>query len=68
MVKKCYDIVFHDNYNSNAKGFEETFEFCKDYIEMYNGTNHSYFADYKGGYVQIVNTITGEVDYEEDVE
>lgn len=65
MSKKCYDIVFHDNYGSNCKGFEETFEFCKDYIKMYNGTNC--FADYKGGYVQIVNVINGDVDYEEEI-
>ena len=67
MSKKCYDIAFHDNYGSNSKGFEETFEYCKDYIKMYNGTNWSYFADYKGGYVQIVNVINGDVDYEEEI-
>ena len=68
MVKKCYDIVFRGNYGFNSQGFEETFEYCKDYIEMYNGTNESYFADYKGGVVQIVNVINGDVDYEEEVE
>lgn len=68
MAKKCYDIVFHGNYGSNCKGFEETFEYCKDYIKMYNGTNESYFADYKGGVVQIVNVINGDVDYEEEID
>lgn len=68
MVKKCYDIVFHGMYGSSCKGFEETFEYCKDYIKMYNGTNESYFADYKGGVVQIVNVINGDVDYEEEID
>lgn len=68
MVKKCYDIVFHGNNGFNSKGFEETFEYCRAYIDMYNGTNESYFADYKGGVVQIVNVINGDVDYEEEVE
>lgn len=68
MSQKLYDIVFHDDCWSNAKGFEESFEYCKNYIDTYNGTNESYFADYKGGIVQIVNVVTGEVDYEVDVE
>ena len=68
MVKKCYDIVFRGMYGYNCKGIEETFEYCKDYIKMYNGTNESYFADYKGGVVQIVNVINGDVDYEEAID
>jgi hypothetical protein len=30
---------------------------------MYNGTKESYFADYKNGFVQIVNNQTGNVVY-----
>jgi hypothetical protein len=56
-----YDVVFHDNDSSNAKGFEESLQYCKNYIKNYNGTNESYFKDYKGGFVQIVNNATGEV-------
>ena len=38
-----------------------------NYIKMYNGTNESYFADYKGGTVSIVNTDTEEYVYNEIV-
>ena len=62
-----YDIVFNDNEKSNNKGFYETLQYCEDYIHMYNGTNDSYFEDYKGGTVQIVCNETEEVVYEEEV-
>ena len=61
--KSTYDIYFNDEYNSNNKGFKESLEFCKRYIRMYNGTKHSFFADYKNGFVQIVNNQTGNVVY-----
>jgi hypothetical protein len=57
---KTYDIVFNDDNYSNSKGFEESLEFCKNYIKKYNGTNESYFADYKNnGLVQIYCNETG---------
>ena len=62
-----YDVVFNDDTDSNSKGFNSSFDYCKDYICMYNGTNESYFEDYKGGTVQIVCNETEEVVYEEDV-
>ena len=62
-----YNVVFNDDTNSNDKGFEQTLAYCKDYISTYNGTNESYFADYKGGIVQIVCNETEEVVYEEEV-
>ena len=62
-----YDVVFNDDTDSNSKGFNSSFDYCKDYIRMYNGTNESYFEDYKGGTVQIVCNETEEVVYEEDV-
>lgn len=45
-----YNVVFNDDTNSNDKGFEQTLDYCKNYISTYNGTNESYFADYKGGH------------------
>lgn len=64
---KTYDIYFNDNENSNNKGFKESFEFCKNYIEQNNGTNNSYFSDYKGGMVSIVYKQTEETVFETKV-
>lgn len=64
-IMKTYDVHFNDSTDSNSKGFEETLDYCKDYIQMHNGTNESYFADYKGGTVSIVCNETGETVYEE---
>lgn len=61
---KTYDVHFNDANDSNNKGFKESFEYCKEYIEFHNGTNESYFADYKGGTVSIVCNETGEAVYE----
>ena len=65
--EKTYDVVFNDEYFSNIKGMNATIEECRDYIDMYNGTNESYFAEYKGGTVSIVCNETGETVYEEEV-
>lgn len=62
-----YDIYFDDDENSNNNGFSLTLKEAKDYIAMHNGTNWSYFADYKGGMVSIVCNETGENVYEEEV-
>lgn len=64
---RSYDVVFQSDDSSNSKGFDSTFDYCKDYIRMYNGTNESYFEDYKCGTVQIVCNETGEVVYKEEV-
>ncbi|EIM32969.1 hypothetical protein [Prevotella bivia] len=58
-----YDIYFNDSENSNNKGFNMTLEEAKEYIRIYNGTNESYFADYKGGTVSIVCNEDGEEVY-----
>jgi hypothetical protein len=64
---KTYEIVFQDSENSNSKGFQVSLEDAKDYINRHNGTNESYFEDYKGGMVQVVDNESGEVVYEEEV-
>lgn len=66
-IMKTFDIYFNDAENSNNKGFELSFEDSKNYIELYNGTNESYFGDYKGGTVSIVDNETDEVVYEVEV-
>ena len=64
---KTFDVVFNDDCDSNSKGFSESYEYCLDYIKTYNGTNESYFADYKGGTVSIVNNDTEEYVYSENI-
>ena len=49
-----FDVVFNDDNNSNSKGFKQSLEYCKKWIEMHSGSNHSYFNDYKTGTVSIV--------------
>lgn len=66
-MKKTYDVVFNDDNNSNSKGWKESLEYCKDYVQHNNGTNESYFEDYKGGIVQVICNETDEVVYEEEV-
>lgn len=66
-MKKTYDVVFNDDTSSNVKGWKMTKEYCLNYIEEYNGTNESYFEDYKGGIVQIVCNETGQVVFEDRV-
>lgn len=64
---KTYDVHFNDSENSNSKGFKLTFDECKAYIAANNGTDNSYFADYKGGDVSIVCNETGETEYSEAI-
>ena len=62
-----YDVVFNDDEATNAKGMEATKVDAILYVKLYNGTNESYFADYKGGVVQVVCKEPGDVVYEETV-
>lgn len=66
-MRKTYDIHFNDDANSNKKNFKLTFKECERYIRRYNGTNNSYFSDYKGGTVSIVCNETGEEVYSEEI-
>lgn len=59
-----YDVYFHDD---NNKGWHETYEKCLDYIKANNGSNTSYFADYKGGTVAIFRNETEEEVYWERI-
>lgn len=66
-ANNTYDIIFNDGENSNNKGFALSLEDAKAYINRYNGTNESYFADYKGGTVSIVCNETEETVFETEV-
>ena len=61
MALATYDVVFNDAENSNNKGFQYSKKEAKEYIRIGNGSNHSYFKDYKGGTVSIMNNMTGKI-------
>ena len=62
-----YDVEFNNDENTNSKGWHCTYEECEDYIRQYNGTNESYFEDYKGGTVSIRCNETEEVVFETEI-
>jgi len=64
-TKKTYDVHFNDDQDSNSKGFEYTLQEAIEYIKAWNGTNYSYFGDYKSGMASVVCNETGEIYYEE---
>jgi hypothetical protein len=64
---KTYDIHFNNSTSSNSKGFTMTIRKAMEYIKLNNGTNNSYFGDYKGWVVSIVCNETGETVYEETI-
>lgn len=65
--KKSYDVVFNNSKNSNSKGFKAPFDNCMNYIVSFRGSDHSYFKDYKGGFVSIVDNESGSIIYEEEI-
>ena len=68
VITNCtYDVHFDDENNSNCKGWAISLAECKDYIDAYNGTNESYFADYKGGTVSIYCNELDETVYEIEI-
>ena len=64
---KTYDIVFNDSEARNNKGFMMNLEDAKAYIDGHNGTQESYFADYKGGIVSVICNETGQTEYEVEI-
>lgn len=66
-MKTTFDVVFYDDENSNSKGFAIDLHSAIAYIQANNGSNFSYFADYKGGTVSVVCNVTGVTVYEEQV-
>lgn len=65
--KPTCDVVFNDGTSSNRKGWHKSYDYCMDYIQKNNGTNNSYFADYKGGIVSIYCNETEQDVYSERV-
>ena len=67
IINYTYDVHFDDENNSNCKGWAISLAECKDYIATYNGTNESYFADYKGGTVSIYCNELDKIVYETEI-
>ena len=68
VITNCtYDVHFDDENNSNCKGWAISLAECKDYIGSYNGTNESYFEDYKGGTVSIYCNELDETVFETEI-
>ena len=62
-----YDVVFDDSNSSVSKGFSSSYDYCMDWIEMNRSDKSSYFGDYVGGTVSIINIDTGDVVYTESI-
>ena len=52
------DVVFNNNTDSNNKGFNTSFDECMTWIN--NNSNSSYFTDYAGGTISIIDNETGD--------
>jgi hypothetical protein len=62
-IELTFDIVFDSDTSSNNKGFSNDFEYCFNYVNIHNGTNHSYFKVYKGENVSIYCNEMEEIVY-----
>lgn len=65
---KTFDVIFNDDFNSNSKGINGTYEECMDWIDNNRCDESTYFGDYKGGVVSIVCNETGEFVYNENID
>ena len=65
--EQVYDVVFNDDTASNCKHINSTYEYCMQWIEANRHDNTTYFADYKGGTVSIVEVNTGNYVYTENI-
>lgn len=66
--EQVYDVVFNDDTASNCKHINSTYECCMQWIEANRHDNTTYFADYKGGTVSIVEVNTGNYVYTENIQ
>lgn len=65
--EQVYDVVFNDDTASDCKHINSTYECCMQWIEANRHDNTTYFADYKGGTVSIVEVNTGNYVYTENI-
>lgn len=64
-----YDVVYTDDFNTDCEDFQnKSYEYCLNFIRWNNGTNKSYFADYKGGGGTVsICDAEGNTVYSEDI-
>lgn len=67
VIKYTFNVVFNDDYDSNDLGMDVDMQDAIEYIKSWNGTEHSYFKDYKTGTVSVVCNETGNTVYHETV-
>jgi hypothetical protein len=65
--EQVYDVVFNDDTASNCKRINGTYEYCMQWIEANRNDNTTYFGDYKGGTVSVVEVNTGNYVYTENI-
>lgn len=65
--EQVYDVVFNDETASNCKYINDTYEYCMQWIEANRNDNTTYFGDYKGGTVSVVEVNTGNYVYTENI-
>lgn len=65
--EQVYDVVFNDDTASNCKRINGTYEYCIQWIEANRNDSTTYFGDYKGGTVSVVEVNTGNYVYTENI-
>ena len=63
--RETFDIVFDAEGKTDHEGFELSLAEAILYVKKYNGTDHSYFKQYKEGRVSVVSNETGILIHDE---
>ena len=64
---KNYDVVFSNGINFSMKNWMESKEYCINYIQTNNGTGVDEFDTFSGGVASVVDNITNDIVYEEEI-
>lgn len=67
-MKETYDVMYSNRCSSAREGWKKTLRCCINYIKKNNGTDVSYFRDYKDGAVSVICNETDKVVYELPIE
>ena len=64
---KNYDVVLSNGINFSMKNWMESKEYCINYIQTNNGTGVDEFDAFSGGVASVVDNITYDIVYEEEI-